>query len=257
MAKINFLLFCLSFCQGCLAITNYYMNKFCYGGSSIDVNTYDQIRLKLTAGTSYGANMRCQLRLTTTWDSQLMVYFKSMDISYSSGCQTDYLQLYDGSTRSFPLIPGGKQCGYAAPSGVYKTSGSDLTLYFQSGSIVEYDTGFDIIVTSFHTGSCYSWEHDCDNGRCIDDSLTCNGYNPCGDYSDCDFVLTVGGIAGIVIGGIVFTVVVIAVVLICRRRRVLYVQQGAPVATVTTATSSYGYNQPVPNQYGSQEYPKY
>ena len=82
------------------------MNEFCYGGSSIDVNTYDQIRLKLTAGTSYDANMRCQLRLTTTWDSQLMVYFKSMDISYSSGCQTDYLQLYDGSTRSFPLIPG-------------------------------------------------------------------------------------------------------------------------------------------------------
>ena len=82
------------------------MNKFCYGGSSIDVNTIDQIRLKLTAGTSYDANMRCQLRLTTTWDSQLMVYFKSMDISYSSGCQTDYLQLYDGSTRSFPLIPG-------------------------------------------------------------------------------------------------------------------------------------------------------
>ena len=39
-------------------------------------------------------------------------------------------------------------------------------------------------------GICYSYEHSCSNGRCIDDSLACNGYNPCGDYSDCDVVLT-------------------------------------------------------------------
>ena len=39
----------------------------------------------------------------------------------------------------------------------------------------------------FHiSGVCDSWEYNCDNGRCIDNSLTCNGYNSCGDYSDCD-----------------------------------------------------------------------
>ena len=34
-------------------------------------------------------------------------------------------------------------------------------------------------------GVCRSDEFSCANGRCIDQSLKCNGYNPCGDGSDC------------------------------------------------------------------------
>ena len=34
-------------------------------------------------------------------------------------------------------------------------------------------------------GECRSDEFSCANGRCIDQSLKCNGYNPCGDGSDC------------------------------------------------------------------------
>ena len=46
----------------------------------------------------------------------------------------------------------------------------------------------------FIIGVCDSFfEYGCDNGRCIDDSLTCNGYNPCGDHSDCYNTVTIAG----------------------------------------------------------------
>jgi hypothetical protein len=81
-------------------------------------------------------------------------------------------------------------------------------------------------------GYCFSYEYSCGNGRCISNSLTCNGYNPCGDYSDCAVVLTVGGIAGIVVGGIFFVVIVIILAVVLRRRRMGYVsivsRQDAP-----------------------------
>lgn len=35
------------------------------------------------------------------------------------------------------------------------------------------------------SGECRSDEYSCTNGRCIDQSLKCNGFNPCGDDSDC------------------------------------------------------------------------
>lgn len=48
----------------------------------------------------------------------------------------------------------------------------------------------------------------------------CNGYNPCGDHSDCAAEIIAGGvIAGIVVGSICFIVVLAAVAIVCRRRR--------------------------------------
>ena len=70
----------------------------------------------------------------------------------------------------------------------------------------------------FILGSCGSGEYECSHDRCIDDSLTCNGWNPCGDWSDCP--LAVGAIVGIVSGSICFVVVLsVAVCCGCRRRR--------------------------------------
>ena len=42
----------------------------------------------------------------------------------------------------------------------------------------------------FFAGPCISDEYHCNNNRCIPVALTCNGYNPCGDYSDCKSPIT-------------------------------------------------------------------
>ncbi|WAR03059.1 hypothetical protein MAR_009617, partial [Mya arenaria] len=101
---------------------------------------------------------------------------------------------------------------------------------------------------------CDSSEYECSNGRCIDNSITCNGYNPCGDYSDCS--LSAGSITGIVAGCLSFAFVVFIVTAIfCRRRRLLLqarpVVQHNQVATVSTTVGNT-YNQPFPQQqYGA------
>ena len=77
------------------------------------------------------------------------------------------------------------------------------------------------------TGVCNEDEFSCGNGRCVSDGLVCNGYNPCGDYTDCSSDLAAGAIAGIIIGSIFFFVIVsvLAGVSIrrARRRRLGYV----------------------------------
>lgn len=68
-----------------------------------------------------------------------------------------------------------------------------------------------------------SYEYNCGNGRCIDDSLSCNGYKSCGDGNSCHW-LSSGAVAGIVIGalaGMALVVTLIVVLCCCRRRRKL------------------------------------
>lgn len=243
--------FLLCICHFAAAISNFYMNEYC--GSSINVGVYDQIRLRLTRSSSSYHNTQCTLSLQTDFRSKMMLYFNDMNIQ-SSGtyCGNNYLEIDDGSSTSEPCLTYScRQCGYSSPSGVFTSSGSYLTFTFQSDT--QYTpASFDIIITSYHTGYCNSDEHTCNNGRCIDDSLTCNGENPCGDHSDCDITLTVGGIAGVAIGGVVFITIIIIAIVVCRRRsRTVIVKQAVPVGV----TSSYGYNQPVPNQYAPPPYP--
>lgn len=70
-------------------------------------------------------------------------------------------------------------------------------------------------------GYCYSYEYECENGRCIDDSIKCNGFNPCGDGSDCR--LSAGVIVGIVLGSLfcvcVFSAIVFVIVKNRRKRK--------------------------------------
>ena len=56
------------------------------------------------------------------------------------------------ATSLIVIIPGGKLCGKPAPSGVYKTTGRYMTLYFGNDDPY-YGTYFDVIVTSYHRGN--------------------------------------------------------------------------------------------------------
>lgn len=243
MGKYYFFLICVILVwHSSSAIVDYYMDNWC--GETIDIDD-SQIRLRLTASSAYAPNMKCQLTLSSFSERQMMIYFKYMDIEQSGTCDFDYLEMYDGSSRSDPSIDGGKHCGQDTPSGVFTTTGDYLTLYFQSDNSNQF-RGFDMVITTYHTGSCYADEYECDNGRCIDDLYTCNDYNSCGDNSDCEVKLSVLGIAGIVFGGVVFSIVLIIGIAMCRRRRTVVVQQPMPVSAVSPL---YGYNQPVVTQY--------
>ncbi|XP_053376169.1 cubilin-like [Mercenaria mercenaria] len=239
------------------AITYEYMDEIC--NQDIDLGLFDSVRLKLTSSTWYKRNMNCYIRVKTDSLSRIMFYFKNFDVdSTLSSCTNDWLEVRDGEFSTSSYVSGlyGKQCGYYMSSTVRKTSGNYLYLKFVSDSSVSYDSGFDMVLTSYHTGLCYSYEYSCDNGRCISDSLTCNGYNPCGDYSDCSVIIAGGAIAGIAIGSVVFvTILSVVIVIMCRRRRLAYVGTAVhqPVNVVATTT---GYNQPVPQQYPPQYIPQ-
>ncbi|XP_052802940.1 suppressor of tumorigenicity 14 protein-like [Mya arenaria] len=242
------------------AIQTYYLDQRC--GSTLNFPYYslDAVRLKLTSNINYRSNMDCLMTVNTTSSKKFMLYFKSIAIESSVSCTRDWLEVFDGPNVNSRYVSGlsYRQCGFSISSQVFKTSGNSLTLRFQSDSSFQY-SGFDMVITSYHTGYCYSDEHDCDNGRCISDTLTCNGYNPCGDYSDCP--LAGGVIAGIVVGCFFFCVFATLFLIICRRRRLRYHREPTHVQVVANTTPGYGtpgqgYNQPVPQQYGAVPYPQ-
>ena len=69
---------------------------------------------------------------------------------------------------------------------------------------------------NYISAPCRSDEFECENGRCIDKSIECNGYNPCGDNSACRR-LSVGDKFAIVLGVIVAILVTVGVILCVRR----------------------------------------
>lgn len=251
MKTILFGFVSVAFCHVSVAISYFYMDQYC--GQNIDLDNYDQIRLKLTSRSSFEPDMNCQVTIGTAFSDQMMLYFKSLDIEKDFTCSSDYLEMHDGLSMGDPYIGGSRLCGNTPPNRVFTTSGRFLTMWFRSDSSQQY-SGFDMVITSYHTGSCGSEEFNCNNGRCIDNSLKCNDYNSCGDNSDCKFTFTIGGITGAAVGGTVFIlIIVIIAVVVCRRRRRRKLYQTPPTHTTysSTSTTSYGYNQPASTQYST------
>lgn len=246
-----------------MGIQTFYMDTRCIGmNNHIVMSPYglSTMRLRLTQQSSYRPNMNCVLFVNTDPQYRLMFHFNYLDIESSFQCNRDALTLHDGNTTTSPYVQGitGRVCGSYYNSAGYSTFSNFLTLTFSSDSSWN-ERGFEMIVTSFHTGYCHSGEYECSNGRCIPDDIACNGNNPCNNYSDCP--LSAGTVAGIVIACLFFCVVVVTVIVLLRRRR----RNRTPyenmtvTSTVTGPTPGYGTatNYPYPNQAypQGQQYP--
>ncbi|XP_069111928.1 neuropilin and tolloid-like protein 1 isoform X2 [Argopecten irradians] len=168
-------------------------------------------------------NLNCSLVVRARPMDQLVAVVRDM----SSSCKYTMVTAYDGENRNRKIQD---MCGsseYSLPRRSF-TSSQNAMVFTLSTSSVSTSCTYDIIVTSYSTGSC-SFGFECNNGRCIDSSLSCNGYNNCGDNSDetlCSnaVVLGAGIIVAIVLGGcfVVICLPIIIVVSILRRRRAYY-----------------------------------
>lgn len=167
---------------------------------STELSGVGAFQLSLTQDTHYRRDTNCRMLVQARPGHKLMFYFASFDIKYYSyvrggyrysGC-IDYIDIRDGNSRQSPFIKGFTSgiCGISRGPDhqIYNSTGQYVTVYFYStpDGWSTGNNGFTLVFTEYHTGNCSSNEFRCPHtGKCIQDSVTCNRHNPCGDHSDC------------------------------------------------------------------------
>ncbi|XP_077982015.1 enteropeptidase-like [Glandiceps talaboti] len=138
----------------------------------------------------YQNDMDCWLILEsrTAYASQRIdINFEWVNLEdYNDTC-IDYLEIYDGTVDDdmpnkdpMDTICGNQTSPFSGP--ISREMSVTLRLYTNSENV---GRGFDLIFTSYHTDTCLGDDvFFCENRRCIDISLECDGFNNCGDNSD-------------------------------------------------------------------------
>ncbi|XP_055891262.1 uncharacterized protein LOC106052027 isoform X2 [Biomphalaria glabrata] len=224
-------------------------------------------------GDYYPHDIDCQITFEAeSGDFKLMMRVIEMDLPdrTATGKCNDALYVYDANTflaRAMEHAGGaGGLCGSLLPS-TLKSTGPHLTVVFKTDSDGPVGRGFKFIITAYSeddkkSNNCGS-SFECDNKMCIPMSLTCDGTDNCGDYSDeagsgrakckeeCAFIcrfLSLGVTASIFIsvGSIVIVVSCVVALICCCRRTLCRKNQelatcgSAGVVTTTTAVLTNG-----------------
>ncbi|KAK3799150.1 hypothetical protein RRG08_051425 [Elysia crispata] len=195
---------------------------------------------------------------------KLMMRVLEMDIPDRTrkGVCKDALYVYDAPTYVTRAMPeaGGITglCGTLLPP-TLKSKGEYMTVVFKTDSDGPVGRGFKYIITAYSEdqekyGTCGA-HFECDNHLCIEQSLTCDGVDNCGDYSDeaghgrarckeeCGFIckfLTLGVTASIFIsvGSIVICLSCLLALICCLKRALCRKSQDS--GTASTAAGSSG-----------------
>ncbi|XP_046556956.1 uncharacterized protein LOC124266197 [Haliotis rubra] len=169
------------------------------------ITVFDSVILKLKS-YSWPNDDTCSVTLTASnfYHTNAYLSVQFLDIALPDGlsgdCPRSRVDVKD-SYGTFLSSQSGV-CGYTTPFDQPWTSTGDSVVVrlkrLQSGQ-----TGsFRILVSQFANGVCDEYgEYECDNGRCVDSSVTCDGYDDCTDDSDETSGCTwgAGSIAGVAV----------------------------------------------------------
>ncbi|XP_059150787.1 uncharacterized protein LOC131937407 [Physella acuta] len=209
-------------CHGTSYPKLYTLDNSC--GSSILVE--GEARIVLT-NDSHLHTQVCAVSLWPSHGSRLIASVSSYHLSHAyttPSCLHTSIQL--GSQHDPQLWGPFGYCKHDGPSGKYSlgTRGAFSYKTDPSEDIVVGD--IELLVTEVferdQTGHCQSHQFDCQRDSiCIDESLTCNGFDDCGNERDeqlsCNKSLAfIGGIVVAAVVGVVLVVVLVLV--ICRQR---------------------------------------
>ncbi|CAL1547869.1 unnamed protein product [Lymnaea stagnalis] len=133
-------------------------------------------------------------------------------------CDRNRLDVIDSDKITLLSGPGGI-CGEYSHS---FDSTKDAVYLRLTSSNATINGKIRVLVSAFSTDVCDTdKEFSCDNGRCVDDTMACDGYDDCGDNSDEEegCLMSTGTIVAIVVGSCVVVALTAAAVVMMLKRR--------------------------------------
>ncbi|KAL8608386.1 hypothetical protein ACOMHN_002619 [Nucella lapillus] len=228
------------------------MSEHCGGLVDMKDEVLSTVRLRLTSQAVYRPLMSCTVVLRAPPQHRLTVVVEWLDIAAGrfSGACTDYLSAWNGEIGNRTTHVEGldvTMCGQETPPSVM-SEGRSVTLHFDSNTIEDgagfsllftsFHHGFSLLYTPFHHGECSGDEFRCDNDRCIDQRLKCDGDDNCGDGSDaCLLSITTAALVLIVVTLIGCLAAVVAL-LYCHREKIFGRKSAEYQPTTESTTAS-------------------
>lgn len=66
-------------------------------------------RLAVTRRSKYRSTFSCDVTIIAPEQRRLVIVFREMDIEMEALCDDDFVQFFDGPTRSSPIVPGKRE----------------------------------------------------------------------------------------------------------------------------------------------------
>ncbi|XP_072014318.1 tolloid-like protein 1 [Amphiura filiformis] len=152
------------------------------GGTVVSHDAYPE-------GT-YGAGLTCSMVFVgSQLNEKVFVNVVEMDLPGDLSCNAngDYLRVIDGDLSSLVTDQSDLATLCGTSTGQYSSSFLYSLIQFTSDGTRETEyNGFKLVYSIYYDDpyGCQDDDFHCQNSRCIDKSLKCDGYDHCGDNSD-------------------------------------------------------------------------